>query len=1212
MEYRVLGPLEVREGDRSLPLGGAKQRALLALLLLNANEVVSVDRLIAELWGDGPPETAVSSVHVYVSRLRRLLGPGRIETRPPGYLIRVDAGELDLDRFEELVASGEGDSLREALDLWRGEPLADFMYEPFAQGPIARITELRLAALEGRIDADLTHGSPPGLIAEIDELVRQNPLREHLRALQLRALYRAGRQTDALAAYRDARSLLSEELGLEPSEELQRLERQILTHDPALDAPAPPAAVEEVAPPEPAPEAAFEEARKLVTILCCDVALDADLDPEDLRRLASRCSQLVALAVERHRGTVVNSVGGEGTVVFGLPAVHEDDALRALRAALEIRDAVSVLGLEARIGVQSGEVIVDGPASVAGVAVAVAKRLAESAHPDQVVIGGGTLALTTRAVDVEQLAPIELRGGAAALGAYRVLRVHEVMEPERRMRFVGRAREVALVRDAWDSAIASQTCELVTIVGDPGIGKSRLAAEAVAPLDALVLQGRCLPYGDGITYWPVVEILQQLDRPPPEQAEGPIRALLGESQMPTTAVELAWAFRKTVEDAASEQPLVVVFDDLQWGEDAFLDLAEQTALLSAGAPILLVCLARPELLDRRPTWPAPHRLEPLTDRDVEQMLPTRLADPLREKITRAAGGNALFVQEMLAVADDADGRLVVPPTLQAVLAARLDQLDPDERAVLSYGSIEGETFHHGAIQALAPVDAHAASLLAALVRKGLIRPGRPDLPAEDGYRFRHILIRDAAYATLPKSRRSTLHAGLADWLVAAHATWSAEHPDILAYHYATAVELAGSDELKDRALRFLVVAAERATDLDPAAAIASFERALALGIDEPHERARIQLELGFLLDETGRIEESEAMLAVGLDAAAGLGERGLVARARVRTSHQRLVADTDVGGDEIILVADEAIETLTQLGDSPGLARAERMRAMALSRVGRTTESYAALERALAHADASDDAPTRRYVIGTLCYLLCDGPARVDEAIAQCDGLRRSCGDDRVLETLVSRHLCHLLAMAGRLDESEALLPNTGSVFDELNQATQHGLSRDSIAEARELLGDRPGAEQELLALWETFRRGRGGAPESRALRAASLLALLYCDEGRWDEAADCVAYGAALPPPAHFRPAVVLLLAAEARLAEHGGDHAGAVQRALRAVELAERSDRLNLRARVWLALCRIRRDGSENEEADEAAASALRLYEEKGNVAGAAHLRAALEPTG
>jgi class 3 adenylate cyclase/tetratricopeptide (TPR) repeat protein len=1074
-----------------------------------------------------------------------------------------------------------------------------------------------MAAVEARIEVELTHGSAAGLIAEIDELVRQNPLREHLRALQLVALYRAGRQTDALAAYHEARSLLREELGLEPSEELQRLEKQILTHDPALDAAAP-VTVEQPPGAERAPEAAFEEARKLVTILSFDIAADnvlgTGLDPEDLRLFQLRSSQLVAAAIERHRGTLINSAGGEGTVAFGVLAVHEDDALRALRAAVEIRDASSAVGLRARIGVASGEVIVDGPASVAGVAVAVARRLAEAAPPDEVLIGAHALALTTRAVDVEQVSAIPLRGGAAALRAFRLLRVQDVMEPQRGMRFVGREREVALIRDAWGRVTDGPRCELITVIGDPGIGKSRLAAEALAPLDAHIVQGRCLPYGDGITYRPVTEVLNQLGLALPGQTAESIRALLGESEAGTTAVEVPWAFRKTLERAAAERAIAVVFEDLQWGEDAFLDLVEECSLLSTGAPILLVCLARPELLHRRPAWPGRQLLEPLTDTEIEQLLPARLADPLRGKITRASGGNPLFVQEMLAVAGDSHDDLVVPTTLQAVLAARIDQLDPDERAVLTYGAIEGETFHHGAIQAFAPAESHVSPLLAGLVRKGLIRPDRADLPGEDGYRFRHILIRDAAYATLPRTRRGSLHADLADWLVTTHSAWSAGNPDILAYHYLTAFELAGpterSGELKERAVHFSIASGERAADIDPAAAIASFERALELGIDEPRERARIQLELGFLLDETGRIEEAEAIIAVGLDAAADLDERGLAARARVRLSHQRLVSNPDVGGEEIVLVADEAIETLTQLGDALGLARAERMRAMALSRLGRTTESYPALERALLFADESGDAPTRRYVIGTLCYLLCDGPAPVGEAIARCEQLRDSCGDDRVLQTLVSRHLCHLLAMAGRFDESNALLPNLGSVYDELNQVTQHGLSRDSIAEARELLGDPAGAEQELLALLEIFRGGRGGAPESRALRAAALLALLYADEERWDAAAACVAYGAELPPPAHFRPAVVLQLAAEARLAWHRGDYADAVRNALSAVELVERSDRLNLKGRVWVALSQVRRGGDEIEEADSAAATALRLYEAKGNVAAAGHLRTALDP--
>lgn len=1208
MEFRVLGPVEVVDQGRRLELGGLRRRALLALLLLHANEIVPVDRLVEELWGAQATESVANTVQQTVSRLRGILGPDRIETRSPGYLLRVEPGELDLARFEQLLADGDGSALREGLALWRGEPLADFTYEPFAQGAIARLTELRVTALERRIEADLALGSPAGLVGEIEELVAQHPLRERLRVLQLVALYRAGRQADALAAYHEARRLLRDELGLDPSEELQRLEKQILNHDPALDLDRP--AVAAVEPPP------LVESRKLVTILYTDVAADDDLDPEVLRGLQARSSDLLRASVERHRGTVASSISGETIVVFGLPAVHEDDALRALRAAVEIRDALPGLGLQVRIGVQSGEVITGGSEPVAGVAVAIAKRLSGTAVAGEVLVGELALALAARAADVEQVAPLQLRGTAATLPAFRLLRVHDAPERAHGMRFVGRASELALVREAWKQVIAKRCCELATVVGDPGIGKSRLIAEALVPLDAHIVHGRCLPYGEGITYWPVIEVLKQIDAPLPPEAAGPIRALLGEIEGgTTTAGEVAWAFRKTLEHAANERPLIVVFDDIQWGEDAFLDLVEQTALLSDGAPILLLCAARTEFLERQLAWPGIHRLGPLTDADIGQLLPRELADPLREKIARASGGNALFVQEMLAVAGDADDDLVVPVTLQAVLEARLDQLEADERLVLTLGAIEGETFHHGAIQALAPTETQVGANLALLVRKGLIRTGRPDLPGQDGYRFNHILIRDAAYATLPKARRSTLHAGLGDWLATDQPAWAGDHPDIVAHHYVTALELADSERaqvLKESAQRFLIRAGERRGDLDPSASIASFRRALALGIDDPREQARVQLELGFLLDETGRIAEAKEIIDVGLDAANGLNERGLVARARVRMAHQRLVADPEVGGDEILLLAEQAIVTFTELDDSLGLARAERMRAWALSRLDRTTESYPALEHALMHAENSGDEPTRRYVIGALCYLLCDGPAPVGDAIDRCEELLRSSGGDLVVETLISRHLCHLFAMAGRFDEARALLQEPPAVFDELNQLTQHGLSRDSLAEAKELCGDRAGAIQELLALWEIFRNARGGAPESRAVRAASLLALLYGEEDQWDDAAACLVYGRELPEPTHFRPAVVLRLAAEARLAGHRGEHVEAVRRAQRAVDLAGRSDRLNLRARVCLALSEVQRGNGQHEGGEAAVAEALRLYETKGNTAAAERLRAAQAPLG
>ena len=315
----------------------------------------------------------------------------------------------------------------------------------------------------------------------------------------------------------------------------------------------------------------------------------------------------------------------------------------------------------------------------------------------------------------------------------------------------------------------------MTIVGEAGVGKSRLVAEALVSLDGRVVQGRCLPYGEGITYWPAVDVLKQLDVPPPEEAAArAIRSLLGEAEVATSAEEIAWAFRKTLEHAAAERPLVVVFDDIQWGEETFLDLIEHVALLSSGAAILLLCMARPELLERRPAWPVTLRLDPLGAEDVERADPraflrraARRGSPAPPAATRSSS------RRWWPWPAEEEGDVVVPPTLQALLAARLDQLEPAERSVLERGAVEGEIFHRGAVQALAPEETQVTPRLAALVRKGLIRPVEPQLAGEDGFRFRHLLIRDAAYDALPKARRAELHERFADWFRSAvPASWS--------------------------------------------------------------------------------------------------------------------------------------------------------------------------------------------------------------------------------------------------------------------------------------------------------------------------------------------------------------------------------------------------------------------------------------------------------
>ena len=404
-----------------------------------------------------------------------------------------------------------------------------------------------------------------------------------------------------------------------------------------------------------------------MTVVFCDLtgstALGESLDPERLRALLARYFEAMKAIVESHGGSVEKFIGDAVMAVFGVPVVHEDDALRAVRAAAEMRDALPELGLEGRIGVMTGEVVT-GTAErlVTGDPVNVAARLEQAAAPGDVLIGETTLALVADAVDVDPVEPLQLKGKAEPVPAYRLLRVHDAPERRHDTSFVGRERELGLLLEAWERVCSEQRCELVTITGDAGVGKSRLAAELLAPLEATIVRGRCLPYGEGITYWPVVEVLKQLDvRPPDETAAAAIASLLGESQAATSAEEIAWAFRKTLEHAADTRPLVVVFDDIQWGEQTFHDLIEHVALLSTGTPILLLCMARPELAESHPTWPVTLRLEPLRTQDVDELIGARAAGELHDRIARAASGNPLFVEEMLAMAAQSDGEVVVPP-----------------------------------------------------------------------------------------------------------------------------------------------------------------------------------------------------------------------------------------------------------------------------------------------------------------------------------------------------------------------------------------------------------------------------------------------------------------------------------------------------------------------------------------------------------------------
>ena len=645
MRFRILGPLVVADDQsRELALGGPKQRAVLAILLLHAREVVSADRLIDDLWGEHSPASAAKTVQVYVSNLRKALGDGILLTRAGGYALEAEAGDIDAERFRELAGEGhealrDGNAhvaverLREALGLWRGPALADFGYEPFAQAELARLEEARLAAAEDWIDAELELGGHAMLVGELESLVRANPLRERLRGQLMRALYRSGRHPEALAAYRDAVAAL-DEIGLQPGPELRQLEEAILHH--ALVLLSPPRPGDERGPtnvvaPEPSTGSAAvmvdgdsaqpEETddagartvpsrRKVVTALFCDVVgstqLGEDLDPEALHGVMNQYWREVRAIIERHGGTVDKFIGDAVMAVFGIPRVGEDDALRAVRAAADIRERLPGLAQEIgaalsfRTAVNTGLVLIgEGENLAIGDTVNVAARLEQAAAPGEILLGEDTFRLVRDAVRVERLEPLVLKGKSAPVSAFRLVAVDPVAPGLKRhfeVPLVGRERELGLLQAAWQRMLDESGCHLFTLIGVAGVGKSRLVSELLASVDdrALVLSGRCLHYGDGITFWPLTEALTA--------AGDPARPLLDRLAHAGVAApeELFWDVRQFLESLATQRPVILHVDDLQWAQPMLFDLLDHIADLSRSTPILLLCVARSELLDERP------------------------------------------------------------------------------------------------------------------------------------------------------------------------------------------------------------------------------------------------------------------------------------------------------------------------------------------------------------------------------------------------------------------------------------------------------------------------------------------------------------------------------------------------------------------------------------------------------------------------------------
>ena len=929
---------------------------------------------------------------------------------------------------------------------------------------------------------------------------------------------------------------------------------------------------------------AAREVRKTVTVLFCDItgstSLGESTDPEALRALLARYFERMKGIVESHGGVVEKFIGDAVMALFGAPVAHEDDALRACRAAVEMRDAFPELGLNGRIGVNTGQVVTGTEERLAtGDAVNVAARLEQAASPGDVLIGARTLALVSSAAKVEAVAPMTVKGKSEPVAAYRLLAATGM--PERRFStpMIGREHELRRVHDAFAQAVQDRSCRLVTVVGSAGVGKSRLAAEFLAGTDARIARGRCLSYGDGITYWPVVEILKQAGTLPAGDAARPLRGLLGEGDH-ASAREIAWGFRKLLEQEAQSQPVVCVFDDLHWAEKTLLELIEQVAAAVRDAPILLLCTARPELLERRASWGAGRNatnvlLEPLDSAESAQLLSALgdVPEELGERIVDAAEGNPLFLEEMLAlVRASPDGNVDVPPTIEALLAARLDQLDPAERSVLERGSIEGRTFHRGAVSALADETDDIDERLLVLVRKELIRPDRTQLPLEDAYRFRHQLIRDAAYEALPKAVRAELHQRFARWLELDGQSL-VELEEILGLHLEQAARYLAELGRPDTA-----VAAQASTRLaaagararwrgDASSARSLLRRALEL-VDEPD----LHLEIAFAMSQANIRDAARSLDEIAQRAEARKDEAGAALAFALSAYMANWAADGSLEEEERLALA--AIPLLEARRDHAGLAEVWFALASSVYRC-RYEKMVQAAERAR-HYEALAAMPHRSDAMQALGLQL--GPRPVDEALRRCEALDPRWNID------LSR--AFLLAMSDRIDEARALAGAASKHARELGHTADPWL-----AEIEKLAGNHGGAAELLGALCDRLA-GRGF--DAPVAAYAALQGRELCSLGRYDEADELAAsardhaHRDDLVTHAFWRQVAALVRA-------HRGDHTEAERLAREAVAHARQTDSPRVQGDALFDLAEVLTAAGRQADATAMLQEALGLYERK-----------------
>lgn len=959
----------------------------------------------------------------------------------------------------------------------------------------------------------------------------------------------------------------------------------------------------------------------MVTALFCDVtgstSLGEELDPEVLRGVLNSYFLEIRGIIERHGGTVEKFIGDAVMAVFGIPRAHEDDGLRAVRAAAEIRERLPAIACEVgvalqfRTGVNTGPVLSgEGENLAVGDAVNVAARLEQAAEPGEIVLGEETLALVRDAVKVEALDPLELKGKSEPVLAFRLLSVDPEAPGFTRhldVPLVGRADELRVLRHAWERVVSESGCHLFTLMGEAGVGKSRLVAEVLGALgeDATVLRGRCLHYGEGITFWPLVEALM----PVGEVASPLLDQLSAEST--AAAGELLWQVRRVLEELASQRPVLLHLDDVQWAEPTLLDLVEYVTDLSRSSPILLLCTARLELLEDRPGWgggkvnAATLLLERLEAADAEILL-EELGDGLdrdsRARVIQASDGNPLFLEEMVALARDR-GRVETPPTIQALLTARLEGLAVEDRELLERGAVEGEVFHRLAVRAMADerLAAQVEPRLAGLVRKELIRPHPATLKHDDAFRFRHLLIRDAAYDGLPKSTRAELHERFARWLEQ-NASELLELDEIAGWHLEQAVRYrqelgrAVDAELTSRAAMHLRMSGERAfARADMSAAANLIGRALDLLPEGACARPMLMLDLASALVELGDVTRALETFERALTQAQAMGFERAEWRARVGRAYVHMFMAGSFR--EACLTAEEAIGALSALGDELGVARAWNVVGFARLQEGKMRDAEVALKNAVEHAGRAKNTREAAQAVTWLVISTWLGPKPVDDGLALCREVLAEPVTRQVEAFALIEH-APLLAMKGEFQQAREFYRRGKAILEELGLGLYAAGVSQEYCDLELLAGDLAAAEAELRRACEELEGlGEKGFLSTRA----ACLAHVLCLQGRYEEADPFVqlAIDTGVEDDVITN---VLSRTARARVAVGRGKPEEAVILAQEAVVILESTEWISARGDALVVLAEALQSGRRFRDAALVLKQALQLYEQKGNSVAAA----------